>query len=164
METLVIHPKDVTTDFLYEIYRDKGFDVITYFVPQHELKTIIKDYDRIMMMGHGSPNGLFGKYSMTIDSSFVDVLKDKYCVCIWCNADAFVKQHGIKGFYSGMVISEVDEAYYYSINATQEQVDESNKLFAKAIRNSFNVDEIKQIYKTNNNPVIKFNEQRLYHT
>jgi hypothetical protein len=40
---------------------------------------------------------------------------DNKLVFIWCNADQFMKRHQLRGFYSGMFISEVQEALMYGI-------------------------------------------------
>lgn len=60
MKTLIIHPQDETTDFLRPIYQ-KSFNktVVTGGIPKRELDQLIKRYQRIIMMGHGSPSGLF---------------------------------------------------------------------------------------------------------
>ena len=110
MKTLVIHPKDTTTDFLSLIYEDKDWTVITDNISKSALKRQIKAHDRIVMLGHGMETGLIGFNRLVIDSNLVYLLREKHCVCIWCNADKFVLKYGLKGFYTGMIISEVQEA------------------------------------------------------
>lgn len=58
MKTLVIHPKDQTTDFLSVIYDDKDWTIINTNVSKSYLKTQIKSHDRIVMLGHGTDKGL----------------------------------------------------------------------------------------------------------
>lgn len=58
MKTLVIHPKDITTDFLSDIYSDKDWTVININVSKSFLKKQIKEHDRIVMLGHGTGEGL----------------------------------------------------------------------------------------------------------
>lgn len=165
MKTLVIHPDDRSTDFLKEIYAGKGYTVVTdknILRSPSEVKKLIKEHGRIMMMGHGYPGGLF---FTCINSEMVYLLREKLCVCIWCNADKFVEKYGLRGFYTGMFISEVGEARYFGIQTTQEAVTESNELFASLLReriDSLNVlNEIKSSY-IGDSPVIQFNNQRLY--
>jgi len=117
------------------------------------------------MMGHGYPGGLF---FTAINSSMVYLLRQKDCVCIWCNADQFVEKYGLRGFYTGMFISEVGEAYGRGIKALQDEVTYSNVLFAMELNKV--IDEpnvhslIKESYKgVFENDVIRFNNERLYY-
>ena len=60
MKTLIIHPKDNTTSFLDIVYQPiENKTVITGGITKEELHELIKSHDRVMMMGHGSPFGLF---------------------------------------------------------------------------------------------------------
>jgi len=165
MKTLVIHPDDRSTDFLKNIYEGKGYTVIT----DHEItrspkqvRKLIKEHDRIMMMGHGCPTCLF--YTC-INSEMVQLLREKECVCIWCNADRFVEKYGLKGFYTGMFISEVGEARCFGIQTTQDKIDYSNDLFVSKLRDVLDsptvLTEIKELYQ-GECEVINFNNQRLY--
>lgn len=178
--TLIIHPKDRTTSFLDIIYKDiSDKTVITGGVSKDELKALVDSHDRIMMMGHGSPHGLFGvgqfndtRGGYIIDESFVWLLENKpECVFIWCNADQFVRRYELKGFYSGMFISEVEEADYCGIPGTdQELIDESNYGFCNIISKYIN--ESKDVIHENvvkeygeiaqQNPVAFYNNLRLY--
>ena len=184
MRILVIHPQDSSTDFLIPIYMNlksfPDFDDVTIIrggMTKDEVDEQIKQHDRIMMMGHGSPMGLFsvGKFkgngSYIIDGHTVQYLKDKECIFIWCNADRFVEANNLKGLYSGMFISEVGEASYCGLPGTpQDVVDESNDFFAKEFgqvsgRSLIEAYEyIKDSYGvlTENNPVAKYNHHRLY--
>ena len=165
MKTLVIHPKDETTDFLSDIYSDKNWTVINTNVSKKILKEQIKSHDRIVMLGHGSENGLFGFDRMVIDSNLVYLLREKNCICIWCNADMFVNKYKLSGFYTGMIISEEAEAIYYSILSNKQLIDESNIKFAKAIKESIDTDDmllnVKELYQSETK-VIKFNQNNLY--
>ena len=84
MRTLVIHPKDSSTTFLDILYKDiPQKTIITGGVTKSELFELIQNHERIMMMGHGSPGGLFsvGKFKESgayiIDHTFVPILKGK---------------------------------------------------------------------------------------
>jgi hypothetical protein len=116
------------------------------------------------MMGHGSPMGLF--YTV-IDSEMVYLLKEKECVCIWCNADKFVEKYHLRGFYTGMFISEVSEAKYFNIPTNQPNVAWSNDLFARKMSRFIDspnlLNEIKSSYK-GDCPVITYNNERLYYS
>jgi len=178
MKTLVIHPGDRSTDFLKPIYKDITATVITGGVSKDDVLKMINEHDRIMMMGHGSPWGLFsiGKFLNShghiIDNTMVHALSQKKNnVFIWCNADQFVKRHELKGLYSGMFISEVGEAYVCGLsNTPQSTVDESNNSFATMLGKVINK-PLNEAYKSvkrqytllaKSNPVANYNSQRLY--
>lgn len=163
-KVLVIHPADPTTDFLSEIYDGKGWDVISYDMSGSDLKAIMSGYDKIIFLGHGCPHGLFGHGKLFIDSSFVYILKHIECVYIWCNADQFVHRYKLKGFYTGMIISEIDEAYMFNIYPTKDEIDFSNKLFASSIKKSFKASDVLLEYNDSTSEVIKFNSARIYST
>jgi len=166
MKTLVIHPDDRSTDFLSQIYEGRGFTVITKHkrdLPKNKFIQEIKNHDRIIMMGHGYPGGLFMSH---IDSTLVYLLREKECVCIWCNADQFVNRYGLKGFFTGMFISEVSEAGWFNIKTTQEAVDYSNELFTRLVTENIDNENPQPIIKENyvgDCPVIRYNNDRLYY-
>lgn len=166
MKTLVIHPKDTTTDFLSEIYSDKDWTVISDNVSKKILRDKIKNHDRIVMLGHGTEQGLLGFNRFIIDSNWVYLLREKKCVFIWCNADVFVKKYKLKGFYTGMIISEYEEAVMYNVPTDSFWINESNIDFAQAIKNSIDEDNMlekaKMLYEGNTS-VVEFNRNNLYY-
>lgn len=166
MKTLVIHPHDSTTDFLKQIYEGRDFTVFTGHkedISQRAFHDLVKLYDRIIMMGHGYPGGLFMSH---INPDIVYLLREKECVCIWCNADQFVNKYGLKGFYTGMFISEVGEANWFKIQTDQDKVDYSNQLFTRLVTENIDNPAIHSVLKESyigDDPVIKFNNDRLYY-
>jgi hypothetical protein len=184
MKILVIHPQDSSTDFLIPIYMNlksfPDFDDVTIIrggMTKDEVNEQIKQHDRIMMMGHGAPSGLFsvGQFpnsrGLIIDEDTVPLLQNKECIFIWCNAHAFVGTHNLKGLYSGMFISEVAEAAYCGLPGTpQEIVNESNNHFAKEFGQVSGqplveaYEYIKDSYGVlaESNPIAKYNHYRLY--
>ncbi len=165
MKTLVIHPRDVTTDFLSAIYEDKDWHVIDSNVSSKELKHQIKMHDRIVMLGHGSGDGLFGYNKFVIDSKLVYLLRHKLTVCIWCNADVFVKKYGLNGFYTGMIVSEIEEAYMYSLNVFYSEIGVSNMLFADAVKKGIDEPNMAKVVLesyTGTSAVIEFNRSNIY--
>lgn len=179
MKTLIIHPEDRSTEFLKPIYENiEDKTVVTGDYSKKELFEAILNHDRIMMMGHGSPSGLFGinRFKMVsafvIDQRTVHLLKQKEnSVFVWCHANEFVDRHNLNGFYSGMFVSEVTEARYCGISsATQEEVTLSNDTFAKLLGENINNDS-KTIHKimkeaygklADTSNVASYNQQRLY--
>jgi hypothetical protein len=170
MKTLVIHPSDPSTDFLSKIYEGKNWTIINSSIGKRLIRKAIEEHDRIIMMGHGCEKGLFdGKYNGIITSDYVYLLRQKQCVAIWCNADVFFLKYGLKGLYTGMIISEYMEANLYCINTNYQEIDESNFLFSKAIKESIEItdstilDKINSIYISENlNRTIEFNEKNIY--
>jgi hypothetical protein len=167
MKTLVIHPKDSTTDFLSKIYEGKDFLVIKENLPNSKKRKLLKEYDRIIMLGHGTKHGLFGHKKFMIDSNDVATLREKEVVAIWCNADEFVKKYNLKGFYTGMFISEIDEAYYEGVyGLTFNEIEDSNKKFAEIMGKYLDSKDIllkvKSEYQRMDSAVVNFNSQRLY--
>ena len=166
MKTLVIHPKDSTTDFLSEIYREKDWTIINTNISKKVLKEQIKTHDRIVMLGHGTEKGLLGFNKFVIDSTWVYLLREKICVCIWCNADVFVKKYVLKGFYTGMIISEYEEAIMCCVPTNSHWIAESNTNFALAIKNSIdeeNMLEKAKLFYEGNSAVVEFNRNNLYY-
>ncbi|MCK9416528.1 hypothetical protein M0Q97_07725 [Candidatus Dojkabacteria bacterium] len=167
MKTLVIHPRDTTTDFLSDIYKDKDWTVITENISKSQLKLKIIHHDRIVMLGHGNKDGLyyFKHNRFIVSSELVYLLRSKICVGIWCNADKFFEKYKLSGFNTGMIISEIDEAYQYGVRGSFDIIEQSNKLFAYAIKESIDltniVDNVKQIY-VGDNEIISFNKNNLY--
>ena len=167
MKTLVIHPQDYTTRFLTVIHQDHPeWTVITESVSKKVLKEQIKAHDRIVMLGHGTPYGLLGFGRFVIDSTYVYLLREKDCVCIWCNANMFVEKYGLKGFYTGMIISEIDEAYMCSVKVGVDELEAANWLFAEAIQQS--IDEPNMLEKAQSifdgdGEVHKFNKSNMYY-
>lgn len=158
MKTLIIHPKDVTTDFLIPIYDGIEDKTVMRQGTVERVIEQIKKHKRIIMMGHGCPSGLFGVGQFTqtryctmskdnkatvrctyvIDRNTVELLRTKQCIFIWCNADKFVLEHDLKGFYSGMFISETWEARAHGINADSKTIETSNDYFAAVVSEVIN--------------------------
>jgi hypothetical protein len=184
-DTLVIHPDDRSTDFLKPSYEDLDATVITQPNQLYNLKETVKNHNRIIMMGHGSPGGLFmptikgvqmgrngelEEYSEhSIGRGFADILKEKRIASIWCNADGYVVPNDLHGFYTGMAISELCEANYCGVNGCDEkQLNESSTKFALALKEALKVDGpesvniFKEMYYNPDNPIMVYNRQRIY--
>jgi hypothetical protein len=142
MKTLIIHPSDETTDFLcviYEEYLDNlDYTIIRDYPSGAISNDILEKYDRIIMLGHGCPEGLLhtNDIGFLIDESNVETLRNKELIAIWCNADLFFLRHDLVGLYTGMIISEKMEALYclpqYTIR--KSEIKESNERFAAAVK------------------------------
>jgi len=156
MKTLVIHPDDRSTDFLKQIYEGRDFTVFNGHktdISASKFRKLVKKHDRIIMMGHGFPGGLFMSH---INSDIVYLLREK----------EFVNKYGLRGFYTGMFISEVSEANWFQIGTDQDAIDHSNELFTQLVTENIDNEEIHSVLKeayVGDCPVIKFNNDRLYY-
>lgn len=178
MKTLIIHPADESTDFLKPIYANVTGDVtiVTGGYSKDEIREMILESERVMMMGHGSPNGLFSvgqfgdtKNGMIIDVTMLTALARKpNNVYIWCNADRFVEYFHLNGFYSGMFVSEYGEAAWCKVSTMDGDVEKSNDLFADIVGKNIMMeaknihDNTKLLYHIEGNKVAEYNNERLY--
>jgi hypothetical protein len=179
MRHLIIHPKDHSTDFLKPIYatiQDKT--VINGGIGKSKLRELIKNHDRIIMLGHGTPYGLLsvGQFpkvgNYIIDWSLADLLSTKMDnIYIWCHADQFVKNNQLMGFFSGMFISEVSEAFSWGyFVANRNLIDESNEWFSSCVSQNIHqplnvlFENVIQEYAimAKANPIAQFNLERIY--
>ena len=179
MKTLIIHPKDPTTDFLSPIYASLNYKtVITGGITKSALRELIEAHDRILCMGHGSPYGLLSRGQFIesglyiVDESMVTSLKNKSnSIFIWCYADQFVHRHGLSGFCTGMFISELGEADYWGFeNIDQAVINQSNERFSTVI-SKYIAEPLYDIYSNvlfqyrvlaKVNPIALFNLNRLF--
>lgn len=173
MKTIIVHPKDTSTEFLSVIYKDMtDYLLVDYFITKKDLRELLSACDRAIFLGHGSQQGLFD-FSMSdyvVDESYVDILRGmKNNIYIWCNADVFVDKFELSGFYTGMIISDMDEAKLYNVKATIEDVDNSNINFANSIKENAHcspklmVENVKIQYDNALNEVIGFNTNNIHY-
>jgi len=141
LNNLIVHMEDSTTDFLCPIYCALTHKtVLRKPVGSDELNDLIATHDRVFMLGHGVPEGLFSlawNEPLIISAANVHALQQKpESVYIWCHASEFVSRYQLNGFASGMFISEVSEARFCGIPPAacrQEAVDASNELFVRFV-------------------------------
>ena len=79
----------------------------------------------VLLLGHGSPRGLFDmRYGLVITDADAALLKGRpNLVGIWCYASDYAFAHKLKGFFSGMFISEEPEAWVNGVDAEGEEID-----------------------------------------
>ena len=138
----IIHPNDPTTRFLSRLYEQRE-DIKTLITEKNTNMDVIRAIrgdDTIMMLGHGNPYGLFstprdnGQYErLIVNSSHVQFLRDKTCIAIWCHADQFARQYGLHGLFSGVIISECQEADELNVNTSQDEIDREMEKFASRL-------------------------------
>lgn len=170
MKTLVIHPFDPTTEVLKQVYEGKGYTEVTNNqIARSRLYKLIQSHDRILMFGHGTETGLFGKNRLIIDSRFVQVLREKKnCVFVWCHANEFVEKYKLDGFYTGMIISEYSEALDHCVRCSSKELEEANQLLADLLKVSIDMPalEAKDFFKKkyHGNDVVSFNRCNIFAT
>ena len=71
-DTLIIHPEDESTSFLKQIYSNrKNVLVVSGNVTKLALLNMVLEHDRVIMMGHGSPDGLLAMNQFETDSPYI---------------------------------------------------------------------------------------------
>jgi len=126
---IVVHPSDPSTKMLSLIY--EGIENVTLFDSYLQRDEILSalaaapEDEPVLLLGHGSPNGLFDlRYGLILKDSDAALLQDRpNLVGIWCYASSYAYKHGLKGFFSGMFISEEPEAWVNGVEADAEEID-----------------------------------------
>ena len=133
-----------------------------------------------MMLGHGFKGGMFspqmvrGKlnkfYRAIINPSYVQFLRERTCIGIWCEANEFAQMYGLKGLFSGMIISEKNEADMCGIyEFSEKEIEMYNQDFANALSYCLENFELKDVptameaFAQNGNRLELFNFSNLYY-
>lgn len=134
----VIHATDPTTQVLSLLYQQRE-DVrmlITERNTSSDVQRAIRADDVIMMLGHGNEYGLFSKPDkngdyrrLLITNRHVQFLRDKTCIGIWCYANKFAEKYKLHGLFSGMIISELQEAIDLGVPTTKDEIDTEMEKF-----------------------------------
>lgn len=138
----IIHANDPTTKFLSQLYEMRE-DVAAHIDESStnaDVRNAIRRDSTIMMLGHGNKHGLFSmpnkksEYDrFLVTDSHVQFLRGKTCIGIWCHADQFAKDYGLHGLFSGMIISEMQEAIDWNVRTTQEEINIEMEKFASRL-------------------------------
>ena len=146
-DTLVIHCQDSTTDMLSQIYEGKGWDVLRDGnIDKDELHQLIDSHDRIVMLGHGTPSGLFNKQGsgFVIGDEEAPLLRGKKLFAIWCYASDYGKRNGLHGFWTGNMPSDNHEAawvgYHVSPQYMLDNITYWSKCCADVVEQALNGD------------------------
>ncbi len=179
---IVIHPVDPTTDFLKPLYCFReDIELYTQSHSNAEIRRVLnhKVYpgEMIMMLGHGCEYGLLANSRhdirfdrLIVNADHVQFLRNKNCIGIWCNADRFAEKYGLHGLFTGMIISEIEEAVLYNIKVTEEEIVEENerlvKLTGEALQKCKGLSEIPEYIRTHapmDTPLQRFNYNNFYY-
>lgn len=143
---LVIHPIDKSTEILTGLYNGlDGVKTLDQGHSSHEIKHLLNhtpSSEIIMMLGHGSDKGLFSRTDDTINifdriiigHAHAYYLKKHRLIGIWCHANLFAEAEHLHGLFSGMFISEMDEAVKYGIETIQNEISVETEKFVKRLR------------------------------
>ena len=109
MKTLVIHPKDKTTDFLKTIYHGRGWTVINGGCTKADVDKAIEEHDHIIMLGHGTPQGLLamGNFNGKPKPAVKPTVKPSTAIRTIAGSKPVAQSH-IKDFYSAYEEKEDD--------------------------------------------------------
>ena len=143
---IVIHANDPTTRVLSLLYEERE-DVTTHVTEEFTNGEVTRALqagsadNTVMMLGHGNEYGLFSKPDrrgrqerFLISDRHVQFLRDKNCIGIWCKAEEFARRYKLHGLFSGMIISELQEAEECKIAATKEEIDVEIEKFTRRLK------------------------------
>ena len=121
---LVIHPKDKTTAMLSALYDGLEAQVVIDYRTTNKGLFFREDdskneFDKIIV-GHSH------RYHLHNHGSNI--------VAVWCNADQFARAEGLHGLFSGMIVSELNEALLYQVETAQEELDRENVKLVRRLR------------------------------
>ena len=139
----VIHATDPTTQVLSLLYQQRE-DVrmlITERNTSSDVQRAIRADNVIMMLGHGNEYGLFSKSDKNgdyrrflITDRHVQFLRDKTCIGIWCYANKFAEKYRLHGLFTGMIISELQEAIDLGVPATKDEINKEMEKFTTRLK------------------------------
>jgi len=125
MISILIDSKE-DTSFLKAAYEGLEDNKVFVNPTREEVEKVLTENpgERVLLMGHGSPAGLFSYdwCGYVIDRNNVHLLKDREVIGIWCWAKEFARTYKVHGFFSSMFISNLGE--YYGILGKEETTDE----------------------------------------
>lgn len=88
---------------------------------------------------------------------------------MWCNSDEFFESHGMKGFHSGMIISEEMEARMYGIiEFNDEEIAESLMPLMHAMHDTIEMEDLEDMRRiileryNAADPVTWFNRRNIF--
>lgn len=144
---LVVHPKDITTSVLTSLYKGTDSKVVDQTLSKREIEHLLHhcpSHERIMLLGHGSDNGLFSRTDENLpefDRIIVGHSQAYHLrrhganiIGIWCHADKFARKEGLHGLFSGMIISDKEEAEEHGIITLQHHIKEANEIMFARLR------------------------------
>ena len=138
---LVVHPFDPSTEFLDVLYDcQEGIRRLRGEESRNQLGSILYHLphgESVMLLGHGSQSGLFrpedGGNGLYVGKSFAYTLRRHLVIGVFCHANLFAESIKLHGLFSGMIVSELEEALEYGIPTTARELERENRIFAKTL-------------------------------
>lgn len=140
MTVIYANHGDVDTLLLTRIWRGiEGVHVVEITPSTENYDELIADAianeeDTLVICGHGTPAGLLHpileRFEYLIHSFNYQDIRARNVIGIWCHASEFAELHHVNGFFTGMFISNINEANRYGIfNVDEATIHESEALF-----------------------------------
>ena len=130
---IVVHPTDPSTRCLSPIY--EGLPNVRFFDSLKQREEILQAIrnapldEPVFLLGHGTPAGLLDMrgWGLVVTPADAALLSGRPNLCgIWCYASTYAARHSLKGFFSGMFVSEYGEALSKGVDATPEEIEDRN--------------------------------------
>lgn len=106
---------------------------------------LVAEKDTLLICGHGSPGGLLSpNYCIVLGEDDVRYIRARRVIGIWCHAAQFAERVGLKGFFSSMFISNINEAFREKCyRSSPETITREEILFCERV-NRLMLDDIPQ--------------------
>lgn len=142
MIIVYIDSKEDTSTFA-PLYQNIEGSTLLFNPTREEVVDILTERptETLMCFGHGSPRGLFSHdwSGMVIDGSMAHLLRGRDMIGIWCYASEFARIHNLRGFFTYMFVSNLQECVFGHHGFYQEQVIfEQNERFARRVNELIN--------------------------
>ena len=172
---LVVHIKSTNdTEDFEKVYSDLNATILINPSKSILKHAIIEEKETIIFIGHGTEYGLLNQRldGYIIDSSLVQILRDKTIIGIWCYAGNFADKYGLKGFFTSNFISNIEEFDYNNFNhleCCKDIIQKENILFSEKINNLIKtktpLNEGVEYLQTHcsNYDFVKYNHEALYY-
>lgn len=139
---IIIYINSMTdTDTFKDIYKDVECRALLINPTRKEAVEALNKWrnDTVLCFGHGTENGLLNANlnGYIIDDKNFYLLNGREVICIWCNADKFALKHNLKGFFTSMFYSNMNEAICFVEEnpklITEDFLYDENRKFARQI-------------------------------
>ena len=145
---------------------------------------IAAEEDALVLCGHGSPQGLFDPSVMArgnlaaimrnppylVDARNAPSIRARRIVGVWCHAAAFAESAGLRGFFTGMFVSNPREAAFVGCPGRDSAatITEQEVLFCRRVNELLRADVPMEDWTTRLNAqadrslgVVRYNYDRL---
>lgn len=95
------------------------------YIEQQVDEAIASETGTLLLCGHGSPYGLMAPRSLTeyaVHRMNASTIQAQSIIGIFCHAADFAHNVGLHGLYSGMFISNIEEAMMYCVQTTDDEI------------------------------------------